>query len=624
MHTIGIVLIASALLAAHVKAADPPHVVREEIEWLNVWVPAGNSNKNLPRVLLIGDSITQGYYQEVADRLKGKAVVARLTTSKSAGDPGLLAEVSLVLSLNRFDVIQFNNGLHGWEYTEEEYAKGLADLVDVIHKEAPAAKLVWAATTPLLAGDNQDQIALRAERAKRVKVRNGLAAEFMAKEGIPINDLYTLVADKPEWYSPDRTHFNAQGKAVLGAQAAEHLERVLNNITYFPPPDAEGGWRTLKDAEEIRRVAGMDKKKLDDAFKFIQGSTKNGGLLVVRRGWLVYENYFGLGHREATPNLASCGKSFTSIAVGILLSERPKLFPDGLDQKVFTPTYFPPEAFPLSDPRKKDIKLGQLLAFTAGIRGNNPSYVNGKATTIDPVGPDGWQAKVEAFALGKRDGVFGKTPFSTATLWCNPGEGYSYASSSIHLASVMLRHVTGTELQMYLDQRLAKPLGWGRWGYGYKNHPEVTHTPGGGGIAVRATDMLRFGHLLLNEGRWNDRQLVPADYVRHCSRKSPYNNHSPYSLQFNVNTDGDIPELPRDAYWKGGSGGHALYVVPSLDLVVWKIGGRDEQYSPDNTGLPASPAPPEQVAARKTWRETVDKETALRKTLELVIKAIQP
>ncbi len=152
----------------------------------------------------------------------------------------------------------------------------------------------------------------------------------------------------------------------------------------------------------------------------------------------------------------------------------------------------------------------------------------------------------------------------------------------------------------------------------------MTHTPGGGGIALRATDMLRFGYLLLREGRWNDEQVVPAEYVRLCARRSPYNPHFPYSLQFNVNTNGDLPELPRDAFWKGGSGGHALYIVPSLDLVVWKLGGRDEQYSPSNTGLAPSPASQESITARKGWRETVDKETALRKTLELVIKAVQP
>jgi CubicO group peptidase (beta-lactamase class C family) len=211
--------------------------------------------------------------------------------------------------------------------------------------------------------------------------------------------------------------------------------------------------------------------------------------------------------------------------------------------------------------------------------------VRGQATTIDPVGPDGWPALVEDFALGRRDGRTGQTPFSTATLWCDPGEGYSYATSSIHLASVMLRHVTGQELEAYLDRKLARPLGWGRWGFGYKNHPQIEHTPGGGGIALAATDMLRFGYLLLNEGRWEDTQIVPAEYVRHCSRTSPYNPHYPYSLQFNVNTKGDIADLPRDAYWKAGSGGHVLYVVPSLELVVWKLGGRDEQYSPTNTGL---------------------------------------
>ena len=64
-------------------------------------------------MLLIGDSITQGYYGQVAERLKGKASVARLTTSKSVGDPALLAEVALVLGQCRFDVVHFNNGLHG-------------------------------------------------------------------------------------------------------------------------------------------------------------------------------------------------------------------------------------------------------------------------------------------------------------------------------------------------------------------------------------------------------------------------------------------------------------------------------------------------------------------------------
>jgi CubicO group peptidase (beta-lactamase class C family) len=393
-------------------------------------------------------------------------------------------------------------------------------------------------------------------------------------------------------------------------------------VDYFPPPDAGGGWRRAESPDDVRRVGGIDIRALDRAFEFIQESSKNGGLLVVRRGWLVYERYFGRGHREATPNLASCGKSVTSIAVGILVAERPDVFSEGLDQKVFTSKFLPSDAFPLTDPRKADITLGQLLAMTAGIRGNNPVYVNGKPSTIDPPGPDGWQAGVDAIALGREDARQGNARTTTRTLWCDPGKGYSYATSSSHLAGLMLQHVTGQSLQEYVDQRLATPVGWGRWGFGYRAPGQLTRMSGGGGIAVRATDMLRFGYMLLREGRWQDRQIVPAAYVRHASRRSPYNPHYPYSLQFSVNTDGDIPALPRDAFWKAGSGGHALYIVPSLDLVVWKLGGRDDQYSPANTAMTPHPDAVTAAAPRDGWKQAVDSEAALRQTLELVIASI--
>ena len=361
----------------------------------------------------------------------------------------------------------------------------------------------------------------------------------------------------------------------------------------------------------------MDRAKLDEAFAYIQRGSKNGGLLVVRNGWLVYEKYFGLGHRDAAPNTASCGKSFTSIAMGILMDERPELFPDGLDQKVFTPKYLPPEAFPLSDPRKEDIRLGHLLAMTAGIRGNNPGLVNGREVTLDPAGPDGWLAMLDAMALGKMEG-----DLNTATLWCEPGGGFSYATSSPQLVSMILRHVTGRELDDYVREKLAEPLGWGRWGWGYKN-TALEHIPGGGGIALRPTDMLRFAYLLLHEGLWGDRQLVPAEYVRQATRPSPYNPHSDYSLQFHSNGRGDFAAVPNDAFWKPGSGGHCFYAVPSLDLVVFKMGGRDEQYDPSNTGVEIPPgvsAPGNE--SREGWESTVGDEDPSIRTLQMVVEAV--
>ena len=82
---------------------------------------------------------------------------------------------------------------------------------------------------------------------------------------------------------------------------------------YFPPPDTQGGWRTLEQPEDVLQKTGFDTRKLDEVFEFIKKDTKNGGLLIVKDGWLVYEKYFGKGHRDAATNLSSCGKSFTSM-----------------------------------------------------------------------------------------------------------------------------------------------------------------------------------------------------------------------------------------------------------------------------------------------------------------------
>ena len=62
---------------------------------------------------------------------------------------------------------------------------------------------------------------------------------------------------------------------------------------YFPPPDSDGGWRTLKDAAGVRKRAGMDLRRLENAFEFTSRCSQNGGLLVVRKGYLVFEKYFG-------------------------------------------------------------------------------------------------------------------------------------------------------------------------------------------------------------------------------------------------------------------------------------------------------------------------------------------
>src|ERR1051325_3807533 len=114
---------------------------------------------------------------------------------------------------------------------------------------------------------------------------------------------------------------------------------------YYPPPDSAGGWRTLKESAQIRKLAGLELPRLERAYEVTQRGTQNGGLLVVRHGYLVFERYFGRAHRNANPDMASTGKAYTSIACGIMLHEFHDKIPQGLETKVFSESYLP-EAFP--------------------------------------------------------------------------------------------------------------------------------------------------------------------------------------------------------------------------------------------------------------------------------------
>jgi hypothetical protein len=425
-----------------------------------------------------------------------------------------------------------------------------------------------------------------------------------------------------------RKQFRAWLSLVVCVLATSSL---VHAAVYFPPPDSAGGWRTCQPraevtdrkaaasaAEKARALAGMDLPKLEQAWEFMQRCTQNGGLLVVRQGYLVFEKYFGRAQRNANPDMASTGKAYASIACGIMLHEFHDKIPAGLGTKVFTEQFLP-EALPLDDPRRAEITLGQLLCMTGGYTGE------GQSPTAVVMG--------QAFPLkavpGQNIRDLDRSSLRTA-MWTNAGAGYSYSSPEPHIASMVLRRVTGMELQDYINERLAKPMGWGAWAYClHRGDFTMPHANGAGSIAVRATDALRFGYCLLQKGKWGGQQLVPADYLEKCNQPSPYNPHCPYSLMFEHNSDGHVAGAPRDAFWKSGAGGFALIIVPSLDLVIYKMGGNNGQYDPALTGLPQ----PAQVDhSRDDWKPiprtpfhegSLGGDDGIRRVLEMVSAAVR-
>lgn len=138
--------------------------------------------KDLPRVLLVGDSICNAYRDGVRCRLEGKMNVTYWVSSYCVTSRGYCTILGFYLDEARYDVVHFNNGLHSLGTDLRQWEVGLRASFRLIRQKQPQAKIVWRTITPLK--DNK--------MLARI-VRMNLIAEKVAKEigGIVIDDLFT-------------------------------------------------------------------------------------------------------------------------------------------------------------------------------------------------------------------------------------------------------------------------------------------------------------------------------------------------------------------------------------------------------------------------------------------------
>ena len=207
--------------------------IREFAEWNDFWwEKAGDFERR--RVLLIGDSITRSYRDFVQMRMKPIHVaVDKLCGSRCAGDPMLAAELDLMTgAVNgyRYDVIHFNNGLHGvcndTLIPLDVYKQGIAEIVKILRRNQPNAKIVVATSTPISPRSTSD-ILLLGEDNDTILERNAFLREFAADEGLVLNDLYALTAGNTEFAKADYVHFRREGAEKLGAHVADLIEMLL-------------------------------------------------------------------------------------------------------------------------------------------------------------------------------------------------------------------------------------------------------------------------------------------------------------------------------------------------------------------------------------------------------------
>ena len=184
----------------------------------------------LPRVLLIGDSISMGYTFPVRELLSAQANIHRVPTNGRSTRVGLL-DIDAWLGSGKWDVIHFNWGIHDLTRTPEgvcpvppgEYESNLRVLVAKLKRTG--AKLIWATTTPI-----RHEVFLPERPFGDVVEYNAIAWQVMDENDIAINDLYEAALPRAaELQIPAEVHFTSEGSRFLGELVATHIATALRS-----------------------------------------------------------------------------------------------------------------------------------------------------------------------------------------------------------------------------------------------------------------------------------------------------------------------------------------------------------------------------------------------------------
>ncbi len=215
----------------HPNAEGAYHIAREVCVALTV---GGRSEP--AKVLIIGDSISIGYFKPVREMLAGRAIVEH-NPGNAAHSANGLAKLDEWLGDTEWDLIHFNHGLHDLKYIDargknapvadgkqqipiDQYEKNLDEMATRLEKTG--AKLIFANTTPVPDGTG---IRLKGD----AKIYNVAAEKVMKKHDIPVNDLYSFsMARLEKIQQPANVHFSPEGSRLLGEQVVKMIVEALD------------------------------------------------------------------------------------------------------------------------------------------------------------------------------------------------------------------------------------------------------------------------------------------------------------------------------------------------------------------------------------------------------------
>jgi CubicO group peptidase (beta-lactamase class C family) len=290
----------------------------------------------------------------------------------------------------------------------------------------------------------------------------------------------------------------------------------------------------------------MDEGLLEDMNEDISDLVELGynihSVLIVRKGYLVAEQYYSrYFDQELFHKLYSCTKSVISALVGIAISEG---YISGTDAKMID--YFQEYEIENLNQQKQSISLEHMLTMSAGLDWNELDYLysDPRNNYYQWTRSDDWIQ----YILDR--------PMEYA-----PGAVQDYNSGLSELLSVIIQKTSGIRADSFAVEKLFSPLGIDA--FYWSTNPEG-YTRGGSGLRMSPRNMAKFGHLYITQGKWGERQILPADWIQESGNPYLFSQHMTnfsYGYQFWV-SDWD------SMYTAHGFGGQWIMIVPEHDLVV--------------------------------------------------------
>jgi len=325
--------------------------------------------------------------------------------------------------------------------------------------------------------------------------------------------------------------------AGCGGPSVEDLEAV----DYTPL--LRDDWKVSTPEEQ-----GLDPMLVAEMYYNAEKLETIYSLLIIKNDHLVAEKYFNQGSVDQKDRLQSVTKSYTSALVGIALEQG---YLSSVDQNMLD--FFPEIVDRITDPRKEQITIRQMLQMRAGYPSEetNPIFWDGLLSGH-------YLPLIEEFPL-----------------IADPGTEFNYSNLTSNWLGIIVHQVTGTNLKSFAEEYLFQPIGVeaGEWGTDAEGHNN-----GCGDLHFSARDAAKFGLLYLNDGVYEGKQVVATDWVHDSLQR--YSKNINATGGFPANWGLSISDIGYGYQWWSakagdhhldfawGHGGQFIVLVDELDMVI--------------------------------------------------------